>query len=95
MTDLKLAPNFDANAALAFQQVSERILARNMNVNLDLSATTFIDPSGIGALAFLYKRLLARGLQLSLVGVHGQPLQLLGKLRLLALLNTEHHKAAA
>ncbi len=95
MTDLKLAPAFDANAVVAYRTVFEGVLARNKNVSLDLSATTFIDPSGIGAVAFLYKRLLARGLRLSLVGVHGQPLQVLSKLRLLSLLNSAPRQAAA
>lgn len=43
-------------------------------VVIDFSAVPFMDGSGVGAIAFLFKRLAARGRRLTLRGVGGQPL---------------------
>ena len=40
---------------------------------LDLTGVTFMDSSGIGAIAFLYKRLAARNRGISIRGLSGQP----------------------
>jgi len=52
------------------------------DVVIDLSHVTFIDGSGVGALAFLFKRLASRGRRLALAGVSGQPLAMLRHLGL-------------
>ena len=57
------------------------------DVTADFSGVTHIDGAGIGALAFLYRRLAASGHKLGVSGAHGQPrdcLQDLGLARLLA-----------
>jgi len=65
-----LRPNFDA-------------LAQNeSDVALNLASVQFIDSSGIGAIVFLFKRLRALERNLNLIGVHGQPLELLKHLRI-------------
>lgn len=50
-------------------------------IELDLSAVSFIDSSGIGAIVFLYKRMLESNGGLKLVEVNGQPKELITLLR--------------
>ena len=52
------------------------------DVMLDLSRVSFIDSTGIGALVTLHKRLVAKGHRLRVLGLRGQPLQLLINLKL-------------
>lgn len=52
------------------------------DVVLDMSAVGFLDGSGIGMIATLYRRLTKRGLTLSIVGACGQPAHLLRDLGL-------------
>lgn len=52
------------------------------DVVLDLGGVPFMDSSGAGALVFLHKRLVAQSRVLELVGVAGQPLDLLTLLRI-------------
>ena len=47
-----------------------------------MSAVTFIDSSGVGALVFLYKRLVTQGRDMVLVGLQGQPRDMLRLLRI-------------
>jgi len=53
-----------------------------LDVVLDFSKVGFIDSSGLGALVFLHKRLVSKGHKLKIVGLKGQPLQLLTNLHL-------------
>lgn len=55
-------------------------------VVIDLSAVTFVDGSGMGAISYLFKRLAARGRKLRVEGAGGQPLAMLRHLGLAALL---------
>lgn len=50
-------------------------------IELDLSGVTFIDSSGIGAIVFLYKRMLENNGSLKLIEVTGQPKELITLLR--------------
>lgn len=52
------------------------------DVTIDMSKVEFIDSSGVGAIVFVYKRLLSAGRKLKLAHLKGQPLQLLTHLRL-------------
>ena len=52
------------------------------NVELDLSQVSFLDSSGIGAIVFLYNRLKAQERSLMIVGVQGQPQELMKLLRI-------------
>lgn len=65
-----LRPNFDA------------LVQNKSDVSLNLTSVPFIDSSGIGAIVFLFKRLRALDRNLKLIGVHGQPLELLKHLRI-------------
>jgi anti-anti-sigma regulatory factor len=55
-------------------------------VVLDFTGVSLIDGSGVGAIAFLFKRLHAQGRPLSIVGAAGQPLALLRRLGVAGLL---------
>lgn len=50
-------------------------------IEFDLEEVSFIDSSGIGAIVFLYKRMLEHNGSLKLKGVKGQPKELLTLLR--------------
>lgn len=52
------------------------------NVLLDLSLSTQIDASGIGAIAFLYKRLKCLDFELELSGLKDQPLAIVQSLEI-------------
>ncbi|MFC6439286.1 STAS domain-containing protein [Bowmanella sp. JS7-9] len=52
------------------------------DVCLKMHRIEFIDSSGVGALVFLFKRLRENGRDLTLSGVHGQPLELIRFLRI-------------
>lgn len=52
------------------------------DVELDFSEVTFMDSSGIGAIVYLYKRIKASDRNLEIVGVNGQPLEIMRNLRI-------------
>ena len=80
---LSLHGAFDAAAATQHRTAFEALAAgRSGRVVLDLSAVHAIDGSGVGALAFLFKRLAARGRKLVVIGVGGEVLRLLTELGL-------------
>lgn len=85
---LKISPQFplDAEGSLKLRPVLESLAKVNpasaRRVVLDLSAVELIDGSGIGAIAYLRKRLTVAGQSLDLSGVQGQPLALLSQLGL-------------
>ncbi|MEI6161559.1 MAG: STAS domain-containing protein [Roseococcus sp.] len=85
---LKITPQFplDAEGSLKLRPVLESLAKVSptsaRRVVLDLSEVDQMDGSGIGAIAYLRKRLLAAGMSLDLSGAHGQPLSLLRQLGL-------------
>lgn len=80
-----LEGEFDALSAPVTRAEFERIVdAGSGDLIVDLSGVTFMDSSGAGALVFLYKRLVGQKRALQLVGVAGQPLELLELLRISA-----------
>lgn len=89
---LQLTPGMalDAAGASALRPTLESVaLARAPRVVLDLSRVEMMDGSGIGAIAFLRKRLLAAGQAMEVVGAHGQPLALLRSLGLATVFGLE------
>ncbi len=80
---VKLCGEMDALGCTKIRTELERITdTENINVSLDLSQVSFLDSSGIGAIVFLYKRLKAQGRTLIIVGVQGQPQELMKLLRI-------------
>ena len=76
LTTTSMPPTSPARAYI------ERLAEAAGDVVLDLSKVRFIDSSGLGALVFLHKRLVSKGHKLKIVGLKGQPLQLLTNLHL-------------
>ena len=81
---IKATGDFDAFAAEKIRPELEAISNSNemQNIILDLTEVTFIDSSGIGAIVFLYKRLIASKCTFHLTGVQGQPRELFELLRI-------------
>jgi anti-anti-sigma factor len=78
-----LEGEFDALSAPVTRSEFERLVTEETgDVMVDLGGVTFMDSSGAGALVFLHKRLVGQKRALELVGVSGQPLDLLTLLRI-------------
>ncbi|RJG42463.1 STAS domain-containing protein [Motilimonas pumila] len=52
------------------------------HIVMDVSQVSFMDSSGIGAIVFLFKRLKQQQRTIEIVGVHGQPKDLMKLLRI-------------
>ncbi|NRB39068.1 MAG: STAS domain-containing protein [Pseudomonadales bacterium] len=79
---IKIKGEFDAHVVAEQRAEFESLAVENKDVVVDISAVHFIDSSGIGVLVFLYKRLVAKGGSLCIVGLSGQPLELFRMLHL-------------
>ncbi|MBL1277893.1 MAG: STAS domain-containing protein [Ectothiorhodospiraceae bacterium] len=80
---VKLRGEMDALGCTKIRADLEQIVnTENMNVIIDLNQVSFLDSSGIGAIVFLYKRLKAQNRTLVIVGVQGQPQELMKLLRI-------------
>ncbi len=78
-----LSGDLDAVGARSIRPLFEDLLERqDDDVVVDLSGVEFMDSSGVGALVFIHKRLVTRNRKLEVVGAVGQPLELIGLLRL-------------
>jgi anti-sigma B factor antagonist len=88
MARILLMPgDMDAAAMRAQRSVCEALADGDEDVSVDMSKVSFVDSSGVGAIVYMYKRLVANGHSLRLTGVKGQPLQLLTYLKLTDLIN--------
>jgi anti-anti-sigma factor len=86
-TQIHLAGPFNADGAPMWRDTIESLAgATARRVIIDLTDVSVMDGTGVGALAFLFKRLVARGRKLIVTGVSGQPLALLNELGLADLL---------
>jgi anti-anti-sigma factor len=80
---LHLAGALDAEGASALRPGFESLgQEARQDVVLDLTDVGYLDGSGIGAMAYLFKRLAANGRRLRLQGARGQPLATLRALGL-------------
>lgn len=78
-----LEGEFDALGCKEIRRDLEEVVVdySGQSIELDLSAVSFIDSSGIGAIVFLYKRMLESKGGLKLIEVDGQPKELITLLR--------------
>lgn len=82
-TVLDVEGQFDAEAVNANRSDFNKVVDQAIQgVVVDLTRTSFLDSSGIGALVFMFKLLSLRRKSLILVGVQGQPAKLIQLLRL-------------
>ena len=66
----------------------ERLSEAKEDVILDLSRVDFMDSHSVGAVVALMRRLASKGLQLKVIGLHGQPLRLFLDLHLVPVSGT-------
>ncbi|WP_370978447.1 STAS domain-containing protein [Agaribacterium sp. ZY112] len=80
---IKLSGEFDAGGCKEIRKELEQLVSDHVGkeLELDLSQVSFIDSSGIGAIVFLYKRMLENNGGVKLKNVHGQPKELITLLR--------------
>jgi len=79
---ITLSGDFDVNSVNDAKPLFEDLAVNGSDVVVDLSGVRFIDSSGIGAIVFLYKRLVAQKHNMVLIGVQGQPQELLEILKI-------------
>ena len=81
---VKLQGEMDAQGCTRLRPELELIAnsKTNNNVVLNLGQVSFLDSSGVGVIVFLYKRLKAQGRRLEIMGVRGQPQELMELLRI-------------
>lgn len=79
---LVLDKEVDAVTVNDLRGVLDELSVHQGDVVADLSEVYFIDSSGIGALVFLYKRLIMNGHRLTLICGPGQPRDLLEMLHI-------------
>ncbi len=73
---INLNGNFDADSVNIMKDDIEMYSKFNTNIIFDLEHVSFIDSSGIGAIVFLYKRMVTKGFTVSVIGLTQQPLGL-------------------
>lgn len=80
-TLIRCHENFDAHVSLEARAVFSEVIAHaDRNVVLDLTMSQDIDSSGVGAIAFLYKRLFSLGFSMELIGLNEKPFKLISLL---------------
>lgn len=85
----KAPARFDASEVRGLRQEFERLAHSNGDVVIDLARTELLDGSGVGALVYTFKRLVAGGNRLTVRNVSGQPLNMLNDCGLLRTLSAE------
>ena len=80
----RLSGEMDALGCTKIREELDQILDTELNSNiaLDLSQVSFLDSSGIGLIVFLFKRLKSQSRTLQIIGVQGQPQELISMLRI-------------
>lgn len=81
---VKVLGDFDARGSRSAQSQIDDIIHNDghQEVEIDLEQVRFMDSSGIGAIVYLYKRLVERERKMRLENVTGQPLQIIKLLRI-------------
>jgi anti-sigma B factor antagonist len=80
---LRIEGELDAVSIPEVRPTIETLIAeRHPRIVVDLSGLRLIDSSGVGALVFLYKKAKEYGGQMTVQGLHDQPLSIFKLLRL-------------
>ena len=74
---VKFVGNLDNDGAVVYQQLITELATENQDVLVDLTGVNYLDGSGVGAIAYIFKRLQARGYNLTVQGATGQPRRML------------------
>jgi len=96
MTDrLVINGALDAARVNAMRSELDDHAQREDDLVIDMAGCEFLDSSGVGAIVFIYKRKRARGYQVAIEGLTGQPLKLLRHLGIAGLLGSNASRSAA
>lgn len=80
---IKLSGEMDALGCSKIRPDLEAIASNNhRHIIVDIHQISFIDSSGIGAIVFLFKRLKEQDRTMEIIGVQGQPRELMTLLRI-------------
>jgi len=80
---IKLSGEMDALGCSKIRPDLEKIMDQiQTHIVIDINSVSFIDSSGIGAIVFLFKRLKEQNRSMEIVGVQGQPKELMLLLRM-------------
>ena len=80
---IKLAGEMDAHGCSKIRPDLEQITHQQQShIIIDINLVSFIDSSGIGAIVFLFKRLKSQNRTMEIIGVQGQPKELMLLLRM-------------
>ncbi|MGY3569819.1 STAS domain-containing protein [Vibrio paucivorans] len=81
---LVISGNLDADGSRDAQPHIDDVIARDQHneIELDFREVDFLDSSGVGALVYLYKRLVERERNMRIENVRGQPLEIINLLRI-------------
>ena len=79
---VQFTDDLDAGNITPVKALFSEYAESNQNIVIDLTNVHFMDSSGVGAIVFLYKRLITKQLEVIIVGLHGQPEQLFEMLQL-------------
>lgn len=80
---IKLSGEMDAHGCSKIRSNLEQVAQQKYpHIIIDLNSVSFIDSSGIGAIVFLFKRLKEQSRSMEIIGVQGQPKELMKLLRM-------------
>ncbi|MFM2590000.1 STAS domain-containing protein [Vibrio sp. TBV020] len=84
ITTLIINGNLDADGSRFAQPHIDEIIAddNQRDIEIDFSQVQFLDSSGVGAIVYLYKRLVERQRNMRIENVSGQPLEIMNLLRI-------------
>jgi len=84
ITTLIINGNLDADGSRFAQPHIDEIIADDAqrDIEIDFSQVQFLDSSGVGAIVYLYKRLVERQRNMRIENVSGQPLEIMNLLRI-------------
>jgi anti-anti-sigma factor len=81
---LQFSGNLDATGSRAALPQLDQVISDEQfkEVEIDLRHVSFLDSSGVGAIVYLYKRLVANERRMRIENVTGQPLEIFNLLRI-------------
>ncbi|MEZ8823840.1 STAS domain-containing protein [Vibrio amylolyticus] len=81
---LEIVGNLDAEGSRDAQPQIDAVITDETHneIELDFSRVDFLDSSGVGALVYMYKRLVERERNMRIENVRGQPLEIINLLRI-------------
>ncbi|EGR2183720.1 anti-sigma factor antagonist [Vibrio parahaemolyticus] len=81
---IEIFGDLDANGCRQAQHHIDEVIHNNHHkeVEINFQHVQFLDSSGIGAIVYLYKRLVERERSMSIENVSGQPLEIMSLLRI-------------